>query len=276
MAKKYKKQVKALMAEVKQLREDMACRDLAMALLAGGVEMAVELEERVTEMDVRLGRTAALAKKTELRVNGILKARRAEREAGRRKVAGLWLAGCAAALFLLLALATGMSAGTPGETEIWSGAASTPVEWEGLVEAVPGVVIRELLEEQETAGRYAPITEEERELLARLVWLEARGESPLGQQAVAEVVLNRVAAANFPQTVEEVIWQGWERNKPQFSTAGRLDEAEPGEAQYAAVDRALGGEHVLPMDVVYFSGRAENGNIWGRIGGHVFCRQYVW
>ena len=36
-------------------------------------------------------------------------------------------------------------------------------------------------------SRYAPITVDERETLARLVWLEARGEPAEGQQAVAEV-----------------------------------------------------------------------------------------
>lgn len=120
-------------------------------------------------------------------------------------------------------------------------------------------------------SRYAAVTADEREMLARLVWLEARGESAEGQQAVAEVVLNRVAADNFPDSVEDVIFQ-----KRQFAPAARIPNAEPGEAQYQAVDAALYGVPVLPMDVVYFSRKGENDNVWGTIGGHVFCYQYDW
>lgn len=120
-------------------------------------------------------------------------------------------------------------------------------------------------------SRYAPITDDEREMLARLVWLEARGEPSEGQQAVAEVVLNRVAAGNFPATVADVINQ-----RGQFQPAALVPDATPGEAQYQAVDNALYGEPILPLDVVYFSVSGENDNVWGTIGGHVFCYQYGW
>lgn len=44
-------------------------------------------------------------------------------------------------------------------------------------------------------------------LLARLVYSEARGEPYTGQVAVAAVVLNRVRSASFPNTVSGVIYQ---------------------------------------------------------------------
>ncbi|MBQ8851245.1 MAG: cell wall hydrolase [Oscillibacter sp.] len=128
----------------------------------------------------------------------------------------------------------------------------------------------------EPAGRYDSITEEEKELLARLIWAEARGECAEGQQAVAEVVLNRVAADNFPDTVREVIYEGQGTSCPQFSTAGMLGQAEPTAAQYEAVERALQGGNILPVDVVYFSREGENDQEWGTIGNHVFCYQYIW
>lgn len=137
-------------------------------------------------------------------------------------------------------------------------------------------VLVHMLEETEPAGRYAPITAEERELLARLIWTEARSESAQGQQAVAEVVLNRVAADNFPNSVAEVIFEGQGTSVPQFTTAGSLDRAEPTWVQYAAIDAALGGGNILPLDVVYFSQTAENDRVWGTIGNHVFCYQYIW
>lgn len=127
--------------------------------------------------------------------------------------------------------------------------------------------------QEEPESRYAPISADERELIARVVYLEARGEPAEGQQAVAEVILNRVAAENFPDRIADVIHQ---ENPQQFTTAPYIDKAEPGAEQYAAVDAALYGEPVLPLDVVYFSREPENGNLWGIIGGHSFCYQHNW
>ncbi len=44
--------------------------------------------------------------------------------------------------------------------------------------------------------------------LAAAVYYEARGESPAGQAAVAQVVLNRARKAGFPKSVCGVIYQG--------------------------------------------------------------------
>lgn len=118
-------------------------------------------------------------------------------------------------------------------------------------------------EPEELESRYAPVTEEERELIARIVYLEARGEPAEGQQAVAEVILNRVAAENFPDTVADVVYQ---ENPQQFTTAPFVDEATPGADQYAAVDAAINGEAVLPMDVVYFS-RERKTEMYGEPSG---------
>lgn len=51
------------------------------------------------------------------------------------------------------------------------------------------------------------ISKNERELLARLVHAEAKGESFAGKVAVASVVLNRVDHKQFPNSVKEVIYQ---------------------------------------------------------------------
>lgn len=50
-------------------------------------------------------------------------------------------------------------------------------------------------------------TEEDVALLARLIHGEARGEPYKGQVAVGAVVLNRMEAKGFPNTMEEVIFQ---------------------------------------------------------------------
>ena len=106
----------------------------------------------------------------------------------------------------------------------------------------------------------------ERQLLAKIIWAEARGESPEGQQAVAEVVLNRILSDNFPEDVRDIIYQ-----EGQFRTLGQIARAKPGQAQYEAIENAIYGPYVLPTDVVYFATFETNDNVWGKIGGHIFC-----
>lgn len=57
---------------------------------------------------------------------------------------------------------------------------------------------------ERTAWRF---TEEEAELLARLMTSEAAGEGDQGMAYVLMVVLNRVRSDQFPNTVKEVIFQ---------------------------------------------------------------------
>jgi len=121
--------------------------------------------------------------------------------------------------------------------------------------------------------RYAGVTmtDAEREELAAVVWLEAGNQCARGQQAVVEVVFNRVISPDFPNTVHKVLHQ-----RGQFSTARNISRAQVGQAQYDAIDAALYGPSILPKDVVFFSTQGENDRVWGRIEDHVFCYGYVW
>ncbi|MYZ48326.1 cell wall hydrolase [Rhizobiales bacterium L72] len=60
----------------------------------------------------------------------------------------------------------------------------------------------------------------EQDCLARAIYFEARGESQLGQAAVAQVVLNRVKNPTYPESVCGVVYQNqnW-RGRCQFSFA---------------------------------------------------------
>ena len=120
---------------------------------------------------------------------------------------------------------------------------------------------------QPEQGRYGYLTDDEIETLARLVYLEARGESATGQQAVAEVVLNRVLSPSFPGNVYDVIYQSG-----QFTPAGSIAYTTATQAQYDAVAAALSGPNILPQQVLYFA-QGQNGrtNVWGWIGNHCFC-----
>lgn len=169
----------------------------------------------------------------------------------------------------------------PPEGEVST--AQTQPSCDGAVfpqESVPAAVVSDAPMTEETAPveRYAGITmtEAERDELAAIIYLEARGEPAEGQQAVAEVVLNRAVSSDFPDSVSEVLHQGEGTAVPQFSTIGLLSAAEPGQAQYDAIDAALYGPSILPVDVVFFSRSGENDRVWGEIGGHVFCYAYVW
>lgn len=106
----------------------------------------------------------------------------------------------------------------------------------------------------------------EKQLLARVVWVESRGESAEGQQAVAEAVLNRMASENFPDDIRDVIYA-----EGQFRSVPYLDDAEPTQAQYEAIENAIYGPYVLPEKVVYFATYSTNDYVWGTIGGHIFC-----
>ena len=183
---------------------------------------------------------------------------RAERLRRRRELTALWMALAAASLLVVILLAFLLSS-------------NRSVRGAEQVEEGPAARVQLIEAEKERESRYDALTENERELIARVVYLEARGEPEEGQQAVAEVILNRVAAENFPSSVESVVYQ-----EGQFAAAEDIEKATPGEKQYAAVEAAMYGEPVLPMDVVYFSQKGENENVWGKIGGHVFCYQYVW
>lgn len=89
------------------------------------------------------------------------------------------------------------------------------------------------------------ITAEDYDALLRIVESEASGEDETGRLLVANVVLNRVRSAAFPNTVSEVVYQ--RRNgKAQFSpvSTGKIARVTVSDATRAAVARALAGEDV--------------------------------
>lgn len=127
-------------------------------------------------------------------------------------------------------------------------------------------------EPKPTVSRYPDIklTQDDRNLLAKIIFLEARGESFEGQRAVAEVVFNRMKSSEFStETLRGTIMA-----ENQFRTVGLLDTAKPGELQFKAIDKALSGPYVLPEDVFFFANYPVNKNVWGTIGGHIFCKAF--
>ena len=113
------------------------------------------------------------------------------------------------------------------------------------------------------------LTDAETKLLARLVYVEARGECEDGQQAIAEVVLNRFTSGLFGTSLTAMI-----NDEDAFVPQKLLKDAKPGQAQYEAIDRALYGPYVLPKEVMFYGRVRATDSVWGTIGAHIFC--YPW
>ena len=111
-------------------------------------------------------------------------------------------------------------------------------------------------------------------LLARLVYAEARGESYTGQVAVAAVVLNRVKSSSFPNTVAGVIYQSGA-----FSVVadGQINLT-PNQTAISAAQDAINGWDPTYGAIYYFNpNTAKSSWIWSRpvtvvIGNHRFCK----
>ena len=111
-------------------------------------------------------------------------------------------------------------------------------------------------------------------LLARLVYGEARGEPYTGQVAVAAVVLNRVKSSSFPNTISGVIYQSGAFD---VVKDGQINLTPNSTAKKAAQD-ALNGWDPTYGAIYYFNpATATNKWIWSRpatvtIGNHRFCK----
>lgn len=111
-------------------------------------------------------------------------------------------------------------------------------------------------------------------LLARLIYGEARGEPYTGQVAVGAVVMNRVKSSSFPNTVSGVIYQ-----------SGAFDAVRDGQINLSpnstaikAAQDAINGWDPSYGAIYYFNpSTATNKWIWSRpmtvtIGRHRFCK----
>ena len=111
-------------------------------------------------------------------------------------------------------------------------------------------------------------------LLARLVYGEARGEPYTGQVAVAAVVLNRVKNSSFPNSIAGVIYQSGAFD---VVSDGQINLTPNSTAIKAAQD-ALNGWDPTYGAIYYFNPKtASNKWIWSRpmtvtIGNHRFCK----
>ena len=120
--------------------------------------------------------------------------------------------------------------------------------------------------------------------LATAIYYEAASEPDAGQRAVAQVVLNRVAHPQWPNSVCGVVFQGSERPGCQFSFAcdgsmARVPVRMWWDRAQRVAERALAGEVYAPVGLAtyYHTGAVNPGwaahqSFIGAIGAHLFYR----
>ncbi len=99
------------------------------------------------------------------------------------------------------------------------------------------------------------ITEEDKEVLLRIVEAEATCEDVMGRMLVANVILNRVVSEHFPDSIAEVVFQN-NGVTYQFSPIkdGRYWTVKISEQTREAVERVLAGED-YSQGALYFAAR---------------------
>jgi len=124
-------------------------------------------------------------------------------------------------------------------------------------------------EQQENRYEGYTLTDEDIYMLACFVWAESGEETLEVQQAVAEVVLNRLVSDQYPNTVRDVIY-----NTELYRAVKKMDKwGEENFNPYMAVNAAMYGPYVLPEDICFYSDWEKGEDIWGQLGKYTFARK---
>ncbi len=129
------------------------------------------------------------------------------------------------------------------------------------------------LSEREALAR--SISDQEFELLSRIIHGEARGEPHLGRVAVGAVVLNRVLSHRFPNSISEVIY-----DQGQFSPVQDGSyQLQPSAASRQAAREAINGKDPTGGALFFYNPDKATDREWTQrrekvvtIGNHVFMR----
>ena len=122
-------------------------------------------------------------------------------------------------------------------------------------------------------------SEAEVKLIAVCVQCEAGENNEVAQKYITSVILNRIKSGQFPDSVEEVIYQKV-NGVPQFSVAydGSMDECELSPTVLANVYSVIVSGSKLPDYVMYFystSLKEDNWvkslNVYDTVEGTIFC-----
>ena len=112
-------------------------------------------------------------------------------------------------------------------------------------------------------------TEEELELLARVIFAEAGSNwcSDKMQQYTGSVVLNRMASPLFPNTMREVVYQ---RGQYSCASSGNINKT-PNERAYNCARFLLENGSVLPSNVIFQSQHRQGDGLYEQVQNMYFC-----
>ncbi|UJF36480.1 spore cortex-lytic enzyme [Paenibacillus hexagrammi] len=124
------------------------------------------------------------------------------------------------------------------------------------------------------ALRKYTVNQADLDILAKIIYSEARGESYTGQVAVGAVVMNRLQSGSFPNNIHDIVFQ------PGAFTAVSDGQywLTPDSAAYMAAQDAVRGWDPTYGALYYFNpATATSSWIWSRpqtvqIGNHIFAK----
>jgi len=115
-------------------------------------------------------------------------------------------------------------------------------------------------------------TKADLDLLARVIYAEARGEDFEGQVAVGAVVLNRLKDSSFPKTIRDVVYQ----TGAFTAVSDKQIHLTPDEEAYRAAETALTGQDPTGGALYYFNPKTatdrwiKSRSVIKQIGNHTF------
>lgn len=137
---------------------------------------------------------------------------------------------------------------------------------------------RRKAEEERRAARRIKVSDEDYQVLLRIVQAEAGVCDEKGKILVADVIINRVLSGKFPGSVKGVVYQG---SQFQPVSNGRINSVKVTAGTIRCVDRALDGED-YSNGALYFMNRKASGRKAGWFdsrltylfahGGHEFFK----
>ena len=125
-----------------------------------------------------------------------------------------------------------------------------------------------LPEQQKNRYNGYTMPDEDIYMLACFVWAEAGKESLEVQQAVAEVVLNRLVSDQYPNTIRDVIYQTEFYRAVNTMSKWGEESFDP----YIAVNTAMYGPYILPEDICFYSEWEKGQEVWGQLGKYTFAK----
>jgi hypothetical protein len=111
------------------------------------------------------------------------------------------------------------------------------------------------------------VTEDEIELLAKLITAEVGGVDEEASYLCGSVVINRMNSEKFPNTLEEVIYQ---KGQYQCSWNGALNK-DYTDLSWEIAEELLTEGTIIPDNVVWQSEFAQGDGIYKQVGRTYFC-----